>query len=177
MPRIKPVQVSQAHQDARKSLEGIQRKLGMVPNLLKTIGRSPAALAGYLNFNSSLQDALDPQLREQLGLVVAGANSCDYCASAHFALGQKAGVDADEMAANLKGESRTDQTRAALRFASALVAERGRVADDDIDDVRAAGFTDAQILEIVAVVALNLFTNYVNHVAQTEIDFPIVQTV
>jgi uncharacterized peroxidase-related enzyme len=150
--------------------------MGMVPNLMKTMAQSPVALASYLGFSKSLGGALTEPLREQIALAVAGANDCSYCASAHSALAANVGLAPEELAANLRGESGDDRTGAALRFARAVVGERGRVSDADLNDIRAAGYTDAQIVEIVAVVALNLFTNYFNHVAATDIDFPVVDT-
>jgi len=175
MPRIQPVQVSETQGKSRELLEGVQKGLGMVPNLLKTLGHSPAALAAYHGISQALGGALDPALREQLSLAIAGVNSCDYCASAHTALGAKAGLKADEMAANLQGQSASDQAGAALRFAQSIVRKQGRVSDQDLHDVRAGGYSDAQIVEIVSVVALNILTNYLNHVADTEIDFPVVE--
>jgi uncharacterized peroxidase-related enzyme len=148
----------------------------MVPNLMKTLAQSPAALSGYLNLNQALESALTGPLREQIALAVAGVNDCSYCASAHCAIGATAGVGPDELAANLHGESQDGQTRVALQFARAVVEKRGQVSDEDLDDVRAAGYGDPQIAEIVAVVALNIFTNYFNHVAATDIDFPVVET-
>lgn len=177
MPRIQPVQPTQAHGKSRKLLEGVQRGLGMVPNLAKTLAHSSAALSAYLNFSQALSGALTPELREQISLTVAGINGCDYCASAHTLLGRNVGIAEEELAANLSGASTNDNTQAALTFARAVVERRGEVADDDLSQIRAAGFTDAQIVEIVAVVALNLFTNYFNHVADTENDFPPVEAV
>lgn len=176
MPRIQPVQVSEAQGKSRQLLEGVQKGLGMVPNLLKTLGQSPAALAAYLNFSQALSGALNPTLREQLALAIAGANSCNYCASAHTALGARAGLDSTEMTANLQSQSANSHTHAALRFAQSIVNKRGLVSDQDLNDIRSAGYGDAQIVEIISVVALNIFTNYLNHVADTEIDFPVVET-
>ena len=175
MPRIQPVRVGDAEGKSRQLLEDVQRGLGLVPNLLKTMAQSPAVLGGYLGFSQALAGALTPALREQIALTVAGANQCDYCASAHTALGAKAGLSADELTANLRGESAESRTGAALRFARAVVEKRGFVSDDDLAKARAAEFGDAEIAEIVAVVALNTFTNYFNHVADTEIDFPVVK--
>ena len=175
MPRIQPVQVTEAQGKSKQLLESVQKALGMVPNMLKTLGHSPAALSAYLNFSQALGTALNPALREQLSLAIAGANSCNYCASAHTTLGGKAGLDEAEMMNNLLGESADTQTRAALRFAQSVISKRGLVSDQDIKDVRSAGFGDPQIVEIISVVALNIFTNYLNHVADTEIDFPVVK--
>ena len=176
MSRIQPVQPTQANDKSRQLLEGVQRGLGMVPNMFKTLAHSPAGLAGYLNFNQALSSALTPALREQIALAVAGFNGCDYCASAHTLLGSNAGIADEELNANLAGESSDDRTQAGLTFALAIVEHHGRVTDNDLELVKAAGFTDAEIVEIVAVVALNVFTNYFNHVAETEVDFPLVET-
>ena len=176
MPRIQPVQPTQANEKSKQLLEGVQRGLGMVPNMMKTFAHSSAALAGYLNFNQALSSALTPALREQISLAVAGVNQCDYCASAHTLLGANTGLANDELAANLSGESSDDKTQAALTFARAVVEQQGKVTDGDLMLIKAAGYSDAEIVEIVAVVALNIFTNYFNHVADTEIDFPKVET-
>lgn len=176
MPRIQPVQPTQANEKSKQLLEGVQRGLGMVPNMMKTFAHSSAALAGYLNFNQALGGALTPALREQISLAVAGVNHCDYCASAHTLLGANSGIAKEELAANLAGQSSDDATQAALTFARAVVEHRGRVTDGDLMLIKASGYSDEQIVEIIAVVALNIFTNYFNHVADTEIDFPLVET-
>ncbi|GAB5402790.1 MAG: carboxymuconolactone decarboxylase family protein [Aureliella sp.] len=176
MTRIQPVQPTQANENTQKLLDGVQRGLGMVPNMFKTLAHSSAALAGYLNFNQALGAALTTTLREQIALAVAGINGCDYCASAHTLLGRNAGVSNEELAANLAGQSSDVTTQAALSFALAVVEHRGRVADTDLAQIKAAGFTDADIVEIVSVVALNVLTNYFNLVAEPEIDFPVVES-
>ncbi|MEM6691504.1 MAG: carboxymuconolactone decarboxylase family protein [Planctomycetota bacterium] len=176
MTRIQPLQPTQADEKTQEMLDGVQRGLGMVPNMFKTLAHSSAALSGYLNFNQALGGALTPALREQIALTVAGNNGCDYCASAHTLLGSHAGIADAELTANLAGQSHDERTQAALSFARAIVQHQGRVADEEIDQVRAAGFADSEIVEIVSVVALNVFTNYFNLVAGTEIDFPVVET-
>ena len=176
MPRIQPLQPTQADEKTKKLLEGVQRGMGMVPNMFKTFAHSSAALAGYLNLNQALSGALTPALREQIALAVAGFNGCDYCASAHTLLGGNAGIADEELTANLAGRSSDVETQAGLAFALAVVERHGRVTDGDLELIKAAGFTDQQVVEIVAVVALNLFTNYFNHVAGTENDFPVVET-
>lgn len=176
MPRIEPLRVSEADGESKRLFESIQRDLGMVPNLLRTLGLSPAALGAYVSLTRALSRALEAPLREQIALTVAGTNRCDYCASAHTALGTKAGLDAEELTANLRGDSADAKVRAALEFSRAIVEERGHVSNEQLSHVRSAGYSDAEIVEIVAVVALNLFTNYLNHVASTEVDFPHVDT-
>jgi uncharacterized peroxidase-related enzyme len=168
--------MSQADEKSKALLEGVKRSLGMVPNLLQTLAHSPAALNAYISINQALSQALSAPLREQIALAVAGANQCDYCASAHAALGAKAGVNEDELIANLRGTSNDEQTRAALRFALAVVKERGWVSDEELSNVRDAGFSDGEIAEIIAVTSVNIFTNYFNHVALTTVDFPHIDT-
>ncbi len=175
--RIQQIDPATAQGPTRQLLDGVAGQLGGVPNILKTFAQSPAVLKGYLGFSGALAGGkLDAGLREQIALTVAGANRCDYCASAHSVLAQKAGVGADETVRNLNGRAGDTRTATALQFAQALVIQRGRVSDNELEAVRSAGFSDEEIVEIIGHVALNLFTNYFNHVADTEIDFPVVNT-
>lgn len=175
MPRINPVNTETADPKARALLEGVQKSLGMTPNLMKALANSPASLGAYLGFGQSLAaGSLGAKLREQVAVAVAGANSCEYCASAHTALAKGQSVDDAELALNLEGESADERTNAALQFATAIVRKRGWVTDDDLIAVRSAGFSEGEVVELVAVVAINTFTNYFNHVAQTQVDFPLV---
>lgn len=157
-------------------LDAVEKQLGVVPNLFRLVGLSPAALQGFLGLNGALGKALDVRTRERIALAVAQINGCDYCLSAHSYLGLNlAKIDAAEMALNRQGASSDAKAHAAVAFAAKVVKSRGKIVDADLQAVRAAGFTDAQIVEIVAVVAENVFTNFVNIVAQTEIDFPVVR--
>ena len=175
MSRLQAVDPATAEGKQKDLFDGVQKKLGIVPNLLRTLGASPAALESYLGFSQALGGAgLDGKTRESIALAVAGENACDYCASAHTAIGGSLGIEADELARNLRGGSADPKLEAALTFAKVVTAKRGLVSDEDIAALRQAGYDDAATVEIVASVALNLFTNYVNHVAQTEIDFPKV---
>ena len=176
MPRIQPIELDQAHPKAKALLEGVHKSLGITPNLMRTLAQSPATLEAMIGFRKALSGAsISPQLREQIALTVAGENSCGYCASAHTAVGTKLGVDTDELAANLKGLSSDHKTEAALEFARRIVIERGWVSDDDLRHVREAGYSEGEITEIVAAVAQNLFSNYFNHIADTDVDFPRVE--
>ncbi len=176
MPRLKAIEPTEAGANAKQLLDGVQKKLGMTPNLMRTMANSPAVLEAYLGFSSSLgKSSLSPKLREQIALTVGEVNRCQYCLSAHTALGKMAGLGDEEIADSRKGASPDRKTEAVLRFARKVVTERGWVSDDDVASVRAAGLNDGQIAEIVAIVALNLFTNYFNHVAGTEVDFPEVE--
>ncbi len=116
-----------------------------------------------------------PRTRERIALAVAEVNGCGYCLAAHTYLGTNlAKLDAAEIAANRAGRSNDAKADAAVRFAVAVTQSRGHVGDDALATVRAAGWTDAEILEITVHVALNTLTNYVNEVAGTEVDFPTV---
>ncbi len=176
MPRIQPIELDKAQPKAKALLEGVHKSLGITPNGMRTMAQSPATLEAYLGFGKALSGAsVSPQLREQIALTVAGENACNYCASAHTALGTKLGVDTDELAANLKGLSRDPKTKAALEFARRIVIERGWVSDDDLRRVREAGYTEGEITEIIAVVSQNIFSTYFNHIADTDVDFPRVE--
>ena len=156
-------------------LDAVEKQLGVVPNLFRLVGSSPAALEGYLGLNGALGRTLDTKTRERIALAIAQANGCDYCLSAHTYLGLNlAKIDDAEIVLNRAGHSGDAKADAALVFARKVLAARGRVSDADLAAVRLAGFSESQVIEIVATVALNVLTNYINNVAQTEIDFPVV---
>lgn len=160
---------------AKPILDAVQGQLGVVPNMFRLLARSPAALQGFVANNGALARALDVRTRERIALAVAQVNGCDYCLSAHSYLGLNlAKLDAEEIALNRQGRSGDAKADAAVRLAVKLVRERGQVAEADIAAVRAAGLDDGEIVEIVAVTAENIFTNLLNLVAATEIDFPVV---
>lgn len=156
-------------------LDAVEKQLGVVPNLFRLVGTSPAALEGLLGLNAALGRTLDAKTRERIAIAVAQANGCDYCLSAHSYLGLNlAKIDEAEIALNRAGHSGDAKADAAVVFARKVLETRGRVADAEIAEVRLAGYTEAQLVEIVAAVAVNVLTNYVNNVAQTDIDFPVV---
>lgn len=157
-------------------LEGAKTQLGSVPNLFRVIANSPAALEGYFGLDAALsKGSLDPKTCERIALAVAEINGCSYCLSAHTYLGRTvAKLDDAEITANRSGASNDPKAAAAVRFAATVVRERGHVSDTDVAHIKRAGYDDAQIIEIVLHVALNTLTNYVNEVAKTEIDFPLI---
>ncbi len=157
-------------------LEAAKRQLGSVPNLFRVVGNSPAALEGYLALNGALaKGSLDAKTRERVALTVAEHNDCEYCLAAHTYLGKNvAKLDDEELAANRDGRSTDPRAQAALHFVSEVVRSRGHVSDAVLEAVRNAGYDDAQLVEMVAHVALNTLTNYVNSVARTVVDFPAV---
>ncbi len=171
-----PASIEASPAKAQPSLQAVKKQLGVVPNLFRLVGNSPAALEGYLGLNGALaKGELEAPTRERIALAVAEINGCDYCLAAHAYLGKNlAKLPDTEIAANRDGGSTDPKADAAVRFAARLVTARGHVSDADIRAVKQAGYSDAQVIEIVLHVALNTLTNYVNEVAKTEIDFPAV---
>ena len=176
MSRIDLVTHETANAEQKALLDAIQGQLGMVPNFLKVLAHSPAALRAFLGLHGiSGEGELDPQTRERIALAVAEQNACQYCVSAHNAIGRNAGLDTDEMLANRQGTSTTPKAAAALAFAWALVEHTGDVTDLEVATVRAAGHSDAEIVEIITHVAMNIFTNILGKSARIVIDFPKVE--
>lgn len=157
-------------------LSQVKKQFGVVPNLFRLVANSPAALEGYLGLTAALsKGALPAPTRERIALAIAEINGCDYCLSAHTYLGRTlAKLDDAEIAANRNGGSADPKADVAVRFAAKVARDRGQVDAEDVAAVRSAGYDDAQIVEIVLHVALNTWTNYINEVAKTEIDFPVV---
>ena len=171
-----PATIADAPAASQPLLEGVKKQLGVAPNLFRLVANSPVALQGYLALSSALsKGALSAATRERIAIAVAEENGCSYCLSAHSYIGKNLlKLDDAEIAANRNGASNDLRADAALRFAVKVVRERGHVSDADVAAVKAAGFDDAEIIEIVLHVALNTLTNYVNEVAKTEIDFPVI---
>lgn len=171
-----PATVADAPAISQPMLEAVNRQFGIVPNLFRLVANSPAALEGYLSLSGALgKGSLPAQTRERIALAVAEINRCSYCLSAHTYLGKNvAKLDDAEILANRRGGSHDAHADAAVRFAAQVARERGHVEADAVRAVKAAGYDDAQIIEIVQHVALNVWTNYINSVAATDIDFPEV---
>ncbi|MEL6883835.1 MAG: carboxymuconolactone decarboxylase family protein [Pseudomonadota bacterium] len=177
MARLTQIADSDATPETATLFDAIRNKIGMVPNLYRVAGHQPAALSGLLGLNDALAGGnFDPRTREAIALTVAGANACDYCASAHAAISSGLNVPSKAIDNHLAGRSDDPGTAAILSLASRIVTRRGMVSDDDIAQARSAGLTEADIVETVANVVANIFTNYLNHVAQTDIDFPVRRT-
>lgn len=165
-----------APEGSQPLLDAVNAQLGVVPNLFRLIGLSPATLEGFLGLHGALGRTLDVKTRNRIALATAQVNACDYCLSAHTYLGSNlAKLDEAEMAANRRGHSNDAKADAALVFAQRVAEARGHVSDADLAAAKLAGYSDAQIVEIVANVALNVLTNFVNNVAETDIDFPVVR--
>jgi len=171
-----PASVEAAPSASQPFLEAVNKQLGSVPNLFRLVATSPASIEGYLGLFGALgKGKLPAPTRERIALAVAQINGCDYCLSAHTYLGKNlAKLDDAEITANRNGASNDPKADAAVKFAATVTRERGHVSDAALQSVRDAGYDDAQIIEIVLHVALNTLTNYVNEVAKTDVDFPVV---
>ena len=176
MTRITLIDHATASPDRKALLDPIHAAFGTTPAMFRAVANSPAALKSlWGSFGALGAGVLPAKLAEQIAVAVADRNGCEYCLAAHTALGRNAGASADEMAAAQMGEAADPHTQAALRFALKLVDARGHVGDADVQALRDAGFDDQQIVEVVAHVALNLFTNYVNVAFAVPVDFPAVK--
>ncbi len=175
MSRIAVVTQETANAEQKALLDAIQSKLGVVPNFLKVLAHSPDALKAFLGLHGVAESgSLDPQTRERIALVVAQGNACEYCVSAHTALGRKAGLTGAEIEANRAGTSQDAEAAAAVAFAQALNTNLGEVTQAEFDAVREAGYGNAEIVEIITHVGMNILTNLIGKATRVEIDFPKV---
>jgi uncharacterized peroxidase-related enzyme len=174
--RIVTLKIEAVPEASRPALHGIQKDIGRIPNLFRVFANSPAALNGYLGLSNAVASGvLNAKTRDRIALAVAELNGCGYCVAAHTYLGKHVSkLDDAEIMANRKGASHDQKADAAVKFAVTTVRERGHVSDADVNAIRDAGFNDEEIVEIVLHVALNTLTNYLNVVAKTDIDFPVV---
>ena len=175
MSRIPLVDPAIASGDRKLLLEQIRSAFGVVPNMFRVVAQSNAALRSMWGAFAALgAGTLPPALGEQIAVAVANRNACDYCLAAHTAIGRNLGVGTAQMAEAQSGRSTDPKTAAALAFALAMVDRRGQASDAEVAALRAAGFDDEGIVELIAHVALNLFTNYVNVALRTPLDFPAI---
>lgn len=173
-----PATLESAPLASQPLLEGVRKQLGVLPNMFRLLALSPVALEGSLALSAALgKGTIAAPTRERIALAVSEINGCSYCLSAHAYVGKNlAKLDDSEIAANRAGTSNEPQAAAAVRFAAMVTRERGHVSEDEIRAMKASGYDDAQLLEVVLNVALHTFTNYVNVLAETEIDFPVAPT-
>jgi uncharacterized peroxidase-related enzyme len=175
MSRLQTIDHTTATGKAKELLDGVKAKLGIVPNMTRVMVNSPAVLEGYLSFNGALAGGhLDPKIREQIALIIAQENHCNYCLSAHTAIGKMVGLSQDQTVASRAGDGGSAKATAALKFAKKVLDTKGEITESDLAEVRAAGLNDGDAAEIIAHVALNVFTNYFNVATEVEVDFPKV---
>lgn len=175
MAKLKMIDRNQATGTAKELLDQVRAQFGVTPNLMRSLANSPAVLGSYVNFYTALASGLlNAKLHDQIAIVVAEANGCEYCLSAHTALGKKAGLTEKQLASTRELNTGDERVDAALEFARAIVEGRGHISAARFNAVRQAGYSDGEIVEIIAHVAVNIFTNYFNNINQTEVDFPKV---
>lgn len=173
MSRIAAIDPETATGITKDLLDATQAQLGRLPNLYRTLAQSPAALAGYLGFRGALiNGVLDVQMRERIALLTAAINDCGYCVSAHTLRGAKAGLNTDQLCDTQRSRDANPRIEAALQFVDCVIQNRGIIADNDFLRVKQAGWSDQEIGEMIAHVALNVFSNYFNQIAQPDLDFP-----
>lgn len=177
MNRVPLIDRAHTTPERQALLDKIHASFGATPNMFRAVANSPAALQSLMGSFSALgaSQALGAKLGEQIAVAVANRNACEYCLAAHTALGRKADASADEMAAAQVGQASDPATQAALRFALQVVEQRAQISAEDVQRLRDAGFSDEAVVEILAHVALNLFTNYVNVAFDVPVDFPAVR--
>ena len=176
MARINLVTNESANAEQKALLDAIQSQLGMVPNFLKVFANSPDALKAFLGLHGIANaGSLDPQTRERIALALAQQNSCEYCLSAHSAIGRKAGLDNAEIAANRAGTSQDAKAAVAVKFARSLVEHTGEVTTAELLEMRNAGYSEADIVEVITHVGMNILTNILGKASRVDIDFPKVE--
>ena len=176
MSRLPIIDHDNASAEQQELLDAIQQKLGMVPNFLKIFANSPAALRAFLGLHGIAGEGeLSSDTRERIALAVAQQNACQYCVSAHTAIGRKAGLNGDEIAANRAGGSQDAKAAVAVKFANTLVEHSGSVTAAEIAELRSAGYSDAEVVEIITHVGMNILTNFIGKASEVEIDFPTVE--
>ena len=162
---------------SKELFNAVQSKLGFIPNLIKVFGNSPATLQTYLSLGElTASGNFSNKFREQLALAIAEENNCNYCLSAHTAIGKMNGLTDEQTEQNRQGFANDSKTQAALKFAQKVTRKRGQVSSKEIQDFKNAGHNDSDVLEIILNVVANTLTNYVNHIAETEIDFPLIES-
>ncbi|TJY62279.1 carboxymuconolactone decarboxylase family protein [Sinimarinibacterium sp. CAU 1509] len=175
MSRIPAVDPASATGEARQLLDAVQAQLGVTPNFIRVLANSPSALKAFLGiYQIAGEGRLEAQTRERIALAVAQENACEYCVSAHTAIGRKHGLSNEEMLANRGGGSTDERAAAAVSFAKSLMENRGDVSGAEVQAIRNAGYGDAELVEIIVHVALNALTNILGKAAQVDIDFPHV---
>lgn len=176
MPRILALDPATADGKSKELLSVVEKSLGVTPNMFRVAAHSQAALEGLLALNTAVAHGnLGVKTRERLALAIAEENRCSYCLSAHTFLGKRAGLSESEVEQARDGQADDPKAQAALTFAGRLIESRGHPDDAELAALRRAGFTDAEIIDVVAATALNIFTNYLNLTADTEVDFPVVK--
>ncbi len=175
MSRINVVERESATQEQSELFDAIVGQLGMLPNFLKVFANSPSALKAFLGLHSIANEgSLDTATKERIALALAEQNACEYCVSAHTAIGSKAGLSGAEIEANRAGSSHDAKAAVAVKFAKSLAENNGEVTTSEILEARKAGYSESDIVEIITHVGMNVLTNILGKASRVEIDFPKV---
>jgi uncharacterized peroxidase-related enzyme len=175
MSHIAAIDPKAATGEAKQLLDAVQSQLGITPNFIRVLANSPKALNGFLGlYGAAAGFAIDKATQERIALAVAESNACEYCVSAHTAIGRGAGLSNEEMLLNRRGASGDAKAAAAVKFARALNDDMGRVSDAELSAARTAGLSDGELVEIIATTVLNIYTNIIGKAARVDIDFPKV---
>ena len=178
MPRLAKINIENAENDTKTMLEGIQAKMGQVPNVFQGMANSPATLGFYLQGNQALGNSkLNATEREAIALIIAQTNECNYCLAAHTVIGEGAGITAEESLNIRKNAASDAKIQALTSFAAKVQNSKGFVSDADLQEFKNAGYGDAEASEVAAIVAMNIFTDFFNHINDTEVDFPAAQSI
>jgi uncharacterized peroxidase-related enzyme len=176
MARLPIIDPEKSTGKAQELLTAVQKKLGLVPNSMRVMANSPAVLEAYIGFSGALDGgSLDAKTRERIALGSAEANQCNYCLSAHSAIGKLVGLNEAEILDSRRARSTEPKSAAALQFSRQLIEKRGAVSEADVEVAHQGGLTEGEIAEVVALTALNIFTNYFNTAFQVDLDFPVVK--
>lgn len=173
MARISPADQEKAKTEVKELYKTLERKIGRVPNIFLNLGNSPAALKGFLSLNDAAeQTSLSPKLREQIALSVSQTNRCLYCLSAHTTIAKGTGLSEQEIQQARQGEAQDPRTQAILNFVKLFIENRGNLSNQDVSTLKVAGVSDTELVEIVLVAFVSMFTNYFNLITDPQIDFP-----
>jgi uncharacterized peroxidase-related enzyme len=176
MQTLKPVDQNTASGKAKELLNAVEQRIKRIPNIARLMGNSPAVLDAYFHFNEALDATkITPKLRALITTTVSEINGCDYTLSVAYALGPREGLTEEDLTAARRAEAKDPKIAAALRFAAKVIGERGNVAPHEVEQLRSAGYSDEEIVDVIGVIALNLFRNYFNLIAGTDVDFPLVK--
>lgn len=174
MTRVKPVSVEEAEGEVKELYQSLQQNMGKVLNIFLNMGNSAATLKGFLALsNAADQTSLSPKLREQIALIVGQLNHCQYCLSAHTMLAKGKGLSDQDILKARHGESLNVKDQAILKFAKQVVENRGNVSNQDVASLKTAGVTDPELVEIILLIIVNMFTNYFNLITDPKVDFPL----
>lgn len=173
MSKVQPVTVEDAKGEVKEIYQSLQKSMGKVVNIFQTMGNSPAVLKGFLAFSEAANHtSLSAKLREEIALLIGQINHCEYCLAAHSAIGKMKGLSDEEIIKARQGETSDPKEQAILKFAKQIVESRGNISNKELASLKAAGVNDTELVEIIFVVMLNMYTNYFNHITDPVIDFP-----